>query len=382
LAHLIDVYPTMTQYIWQKPNWHAFSWDEKICLALISQARLKQGKLIQKVQALIDDDAQLAEAIVFEQEALTTAQIEGEKYNPKSVRSSVYRRLGLDYAGLPETDRHIDGLVEVLFDAVINFSQPLNKKRLFGWHAALFPTGYSGLSKIQVGKYRTDHEGPMQVVSGPIGKRKIHFQAPPAKKLLKEMTKFFNWWSESEGSMDGIIRAGIAHFYFVTLHPFEDGNGRLARALTDMALAQDDKLTRRYYSLSNEIVSQKKNYYSTLEQSQRGANDITNWLVWFINCFTSAIDNSETLLVNIFSKAEFWQKNQKINISSRQKKVMNKLLDVGKGQFQGGLTTRKYMSLTKVSRRTAVREMQDLVDKKLLTQNKSKGRNVSYEVKW
>jgi len=320
----------MNQYIWQLPKWNVFSWDEKKLLPLLVGVRSKQKQLVEKVQGLMDEGLKKAEAIIFEKETLKTAQIEGEKYDPRSVRSSIHRRLGLDYAGLPRTERHVDGLVNVLFDATLEHDKLLTKKRLFSWHAALFPTGYSGLTKIRVGEFRTDTGGPMQVVSGPAGKEKIHYQAPEAVKVPKEMATFLDWWKKSKGTLDGILRAGVAHFYFVTIHPFDDGNGRIGRALTDMALAQDDKLSKRYYSLSNEIVSQKKQYYDILEQSQKGDIDITNWLIWFVRCFSDALDTSDSLLKDIFFKTEFWAKHDSKEINSRQKKVMNRLLDAGK----------------------------------------------------
>ena len=367
-------------YIWQQHNWHNFFWDERVLLPLLSAVRLKQGKLIQQVQTLLDDDRIQAEAVIVAEETLKTAQIEGERYDPQSVRSSVYRHLGLDYSGLPRADRHIDGLVDVLFDATLHFTKPLTKQRLFGWHAALFPTGYSGLYKIETGTFRTDEKGPMQVVSGPAGKETVHYIAPEAQKLPEEMAIFFQWWKESNGTIDGLLRAGIAHFYFVTLHPFDDGNGRIARALTDMALAQDDKLAKRYYSLSREIVKQRKQYYAILEQSQKGDSNITDWLAWFITCFSGALESSEKLLATIFFKTTFWRNHAAVAINSRQRKVLNKLLDTGKDNFIGGLTTRKYMSMTKVSRATAIREINDLVKKSLIVQSEGKGRNVSYRI--
>lgn len=372
----------MTKYIWQYPNWQEFSWDEKKLLPLVAQARLKQGKLIRKMQNLMKADFKKAEAIIFEQETLKTAQIEGERYNPESVRSSIHRRLGLDYAGLPRTERHIDGLVAVLFDATLKHDQPLTGDRLFSWQAALFPTGFSGLTKIETGKYRADAQGPMQVVSGPIGKEKVHFQAPPASRVPEEMAAYFNWWRESQAAVDGILRAGIAHFYFVTLHPFADGNGRLARVLTDMALAQDDQLARRYYSLSSEIVKRRKQYYEVLEAAQKGGRSITDWLVWFIACFSDALDSAETLLKDVFLKTEFWRRFRSVAINSRQKKVLNRLLDAGRDKFMGGLTTRKYIGIAGASRRTAIREIQNLLSSGMLRQNKGKGRSVSYDIEW
>ncbi|MBU1085823.1 Fic family protein [Patescibacteria group bacterium] len=372
----------MNKYIWQLPNWSQFSWDKKILNPLIANTKIKQEKLLQKIQNLMDDDLKKAQAIIFEKETLKTAQIEGEKYNPESVKSSINKRLGLESVGLPKTERHIDGLVEVLFDATQKHDKDLTKERLFKWHAALFPTGYSGLSKIDVGKFRSDKEGSMKVVSGVMGLEKIHYQAPPATNISKEIEFFLNWWKASELKLDNTIRAGISHLYFVTIHPFDNGNGRIARVITDMALSQNDKLFKRYYSLSNEILNQRKSYYEILEQSQKGNKDITNWLVWFANCFSKSLDHSDVLLKDIFAKTKFWKKHSNKDINEKQKKVINKLLDAGKGNFDGNLTSRKYMSITSASKRTAVREIQDLLLKKMLIQNEEKGRNINYDINW
>lgn len=371
----------MTDYIWELKNWPKFKWDETILLPSLSAARLRQGKLIQKISGLLELDSKQAEACIFEIEALKTTQIEGEKYNPELVRSSIHRRLGLDYAGLPPTERHIDGLIEVLFDATRHFDKILTVQRLCGWQAALFPTGYSGLQKIAAGKFRNDINGPMEVVSGSIGRERVHYQAPPADKISHEIKLFLSWWN-NQSSLDGIIRAGIAHFYFVTIHPFDDGNGRIARALTDMVITQDDKLNKRYYSLSTEILKDKQTYYKILEESQKGDLDITRWLTWFIDCFSAALISSEKLLENIFNKADFWRIHQMIEINARQKKVINKMLDVGEDNFMGGLTTKKYMGMTGMSRITSIREINDLLLKNILIQNDGKGRNVNYSIKW
>ena len=259
----------MSHYIWQLPDWPKFKWDEKVLLKELGTARLKQGHLTQKIQSLLESDMTHAQALILEEETLKTAQIEGEQYNPASVRSSIHKRLGLDYAGLPRTERHIDGLVAVLLDATHNFHIPLTRQKLLGWHASLFPTGYSGMTKIRVGQFRDDANGPMQVVSGPIGREKLHYQAPPVTDLEHQFEMFLRWWQTSQSKLDGIIRAGIIHLYFVTLHPFDDGNGRISRALADMALAQDDKLATRYCSLSREILCEKKGYYQVLEKVQK-----------------------------------------------------------------------------------------------------------------
>lgn len=372
----------MNNYIWELKSWPNFKWDEAKLLPGLSEARLRQGKLIEKVLGLLEFDSKQAEAYIFEAETLKTTQIEGQKYNPESIRSSIHRRLGLDYAGLPKTERHVDGLVEVLFDATRYSNESLTVKRLCSWQAALFPTGYSGLQKIVVGKFRNDEIGPMEVVSGTIGREKVHYQAPPADRISNEIKLFLRWWNNQSLGLDGIIRAGIAHLYFVTIHPFDDGNGRIARALTDMIIAQDDKLSKRYYSLSTEILKEKESYYKILEESQKGDLDITEWLIWFIDCFSKALVNSEKLLENIFNKADFWRKNQMLEINTRQRKVINKMLDVGKNNFIGGLTTKKYMGITGMSRITSIREINDLLFKNVLVQNEGKGRNVNYSIKW
>jgi Fic family protein len=370
----------MKKYIWQQKNWPKFTWDESVLLPLVSEARLKQGQLTQQLTDLIDAEQKKAEAIIFETETITTASIEGEKYDPKSVRSSINRRLGLEYAGLPKTQRHIDGLVEVIFDATQNYDHPLDKSRLCSWHASSFPTGYSGLNQIRAGKYRNDKKGPMQVISGPIGTETIHYTAPPATTINSEMKQFLTWWQASIDDIDGILRAGIAHFHFITIHPFDDGNGRIARAITDMALAQDDESGIRYYSMSAEIVNRKREYYQILENSQQSTLDISPWLEWFITTFSSTLDNSKKLLANILSKAAYWRQNSQSGLNQRQVKVINKMLDVGKGNFKGGLTTKKYMNIAKVSRRTAIRDIKELIDQGMIEKNQGKGRNVNYDL--
>ncbi len=372
----------MSQYIWSNPQWPKFNWDEALILKKLAEVRFKQGQLITRMRNLNTIDSVAAQAEILVAETIQTAQIEGEKYDPVIVRSSVNRQLGIAYAGLPQPSRNVAGLVEVLLDATTQFDQKLTVPRLQSWQAALFPTGYSGLHQIKVGGLRDDQLGPMQVVSGPIGKEQVHYEAPPALQLTQEMAQFLAWWDESEHNLEGVIRAGVAHFYFITLHPFEDGNGRLARALTDMALAQDDGLNRRYYSLSDQIVKTKASYYAILERTQKGDLSITDWLLWFLDCFDRALQHSEKLLEKVWSKAAFWQKHQQLQLNMHQSKVLNILLDAGRGGFQGGLTTRKYVSFTKTSRATAYREIVDLLEKNILKANEGKGRSVSYDLKW
>lgn len=371
----------MSQYIWQNRNWKQFNWDDQKILPIISKLRLRQGKLINKIQFLRQNETIFAQSEILITETIKTAQIEGEIYDLASVRSSVHRRLGLSDVGISGLKRDVDGLVQVLLDATTNYQQKLNVKKLKAWHAAMFPTGYSGLKKIRVGKFRDDLLGPMQVVFGAIGREKVHYQAPSANNLTQEMNDFLAWWQASSKQIDGIIRAAIAHFYFVTIHPFEDGNGRLTRVLTDMALAADDQLPIRYYSLSDQILKDKKRYYQILEQTQKSdTSNITEWLIWFADCFDQSLRNANNLLQNVFAKARFWHEHRDVELNSRQKKVINKLLDVGAGNFQGGLTTRKYVHLTKISRATAYREITDLVVKKILHPNEDEGRSTSYDL--
>ena len=368
------------QYIWQNKNWTDFSWHSDRILPLLGKARHIQGKIFFRMKSLGFNLTQEAQAEILTEEAVKTAAIEGEILNRDSVRSSVARRLGLPQAGLPPVERHVDGLVEILLDATRNYEKPLTGKRLKSWQAALFPTGYSGLHKIRAGAWRS---GDIQVVSGPVGREQVHFQAPPSARIDKEMKKFFLWWEKSRGNTEGFLRAGIAHFWFVTIHPFEDGNGRITRVLTDAALAQDEKLAVRYYSFSSQIMEERNVYYDILENSQKSGNDITSWLEWFLESLIRAMEKSEDLIADVLAKAEFWQRNSQLTISERQRKVINRLLAAGVGNFQGGLTTRKYVSLTKTSRATAFREISDLVEKKILIQDpKSKGRNVSYDLNW
>lgn len=366
-------------YIWQSAHWPAFTWDNSRLVSPLGECRLKQGIFLAKISSLgMPYERQAHTDILFE-EAMTTSAIEGEKLNPASVRSSIARKLGLPSAGLP-IDRSVDGLIDVLLDASRNHDEPLAKKRLFSWHAALFPTGYSGLHKIRVAKWRGPE--PMRVVSGRIGKEIIHYEAMPHDRVEEEMRLFIQWWQKSIGSMDGIIRAAIAHFWFVTIHPFEDGNGRIARALTDMALAQDDRQSQRYYSLSSQMSAERESYYEILEKSQKGDVDITPWIIWFLGCFSRGIETSEKLMSLVLDKAMFWYRHAQTGLSERQRKVINKLLDAGKGGFEGGLTNRKYASITKVSRATATRELQYLLDIDILKRNPGKGRSVSYDLVW
>lgn len=368
-------------YIWQSKNWPKLGWESEPLLPLISKARLAQGKLLTKVASLGFKLGREAQADILTEEAVKTSEIEGERLNRESVRSSVAKHLGLPAAGLHPANRSVDGLVEVLLDATKNYEKPLTAARLKRWQAALFPTGYSGLRKIRTGDWR-GREHAMQVVSGALGREKVHYEAPPGKKVAKEMKQFISWWKVSLKNEDGLLRSGLAHFYFVTIHPFEDGNGRMARALTDMALAQDEKFSTRYYSLSSQIMEERDDYYAVLETSQKEDGDVTAWLTWYLGCYARAVEKAEKLIARVLAKADFWHRHQQTEINERQRKVLNRLLDVGKGGFEGGLTTRKYVSMAKVSRATAFREISDLVEKGVLRQNPAKGRSASYDLNW
>lgn len=371
----------MKKWIWQKEDWPRFTWLADTLLPLISKARLLQGNLLAKVNGIGFELSNEASALVLTEEAMKTSEIEGEVLNRDSVRSSVAKHLGLSTIGLPEPARAVDGLIDVLVDATRNYSKPLTAERLKSWQAALFPTGYSGLFRIQIGEWRTSTD-PMQVVSGGIAQERVHFEAVPSLSLEKEMEQFLAWWELSNSQEDGLVRAGVAHFYFVTIHPFEDGNGRIARALTDMALAQDEQLPSRFYSLSSQIMKERKEYYAVLERCQKGSLDITPWLSWFLNCYTRALLGAIKLVGKVLVKSTFWQHFGHISLNERQRKVVNLLLDAGERGFEGGLTTRKYVSIAKTSRATAFREIDDLVKKGLLVQNPAKGRSTSYDLNW
>ncbi len=365
-------------YIWELKEWTEFKWQSDEIINLLGKARLTQGKLISKVKGLGFEYNQKARAEILTEETIKTAAIEGMRFDKEAVRSSVARKLGLPSAGLKPPDRSAEGLIDMLLDATEKYANPLTTERIKSWQAALFPAGYSGLRKIEVGKWRSRE--PMQVVSGPASKETVHYEAPPAKRISHEMKQFLKWWKDERKSLDGLLRAGIAHIYFVSIHPFEDGNGRIARALTDMALAQDEKTAQRYYSISSRIMSGRNAYYDVLEKSQKASMDITNWLKWFLDSFIRAIEESELSIANILQKSLFWQMHAQTEFNKNQKKVINRLLDAGQGGFKGGLSTRKYVGMTRVSRATAYRDITDLVKKKVLKQNKARGRGVSYEL--
>lgn len=371
---------TPLTWIWQQSEWPHFRWEEGRLLPALSRARLAQGKVLGAARLLDASLSLEAIAAILVEDGLTTSAIEGERLDLDSVRSSVARHLGLPTAGLPSPPRAVDGLIEVLLDATMQYDQPLVADRLFGWQAALFPTGRSGLHAVLTGSLRGTE--PMQVVSGGIGHEKIHFVAPPRTGLAMELDRFLAWFNTMPDDVDGLVRAGIAHLWFVTLHPFEDGNGRLARAITDMALSQDERQPMRFFSLSAQILRERDRYYAILERTQRGGLDVTDWLLWFLAQVEAAANAAEQTVAITLSKARFWLKHQSTHINERQRKVLNRLLDAGSDGFIGGINTRKYMSLTKTSRATAYRELADLVEKGCLRPSGGGGRSSGYSVVW
>lgn len=361
------------EYIWQKKSWPSFFWDSDKILPSLAYARKRQGG----IQARSDFFELKEQSELILDEAFTTSEIEGETLDRSAVRSSIARRLGLPTAGLPDADRRSDGLVEMLMDATGNFHKPLTLHRLWGWQAGLFPTGYSGIAKLKTGGFRTG-EQPMRILSGSMGKEKIHFEAPPAGSVEKEIDIFLDWWSSPPAGLDGLIRAGIAHFWFVTIHPFEDGNGRVARALTDMAIAQDENSRKRLYSLSSAIVQDRKKYYALLESEQKGDGDLTDWLDWFFRTFSASIDYSTGMIEKALFLQKFYRETEEIELNVRQRKVLKKLLDIYPEDFTGGLTNRKYTVITKTSTETAKRDLKDLVTKGILHYGDAGGRSTYY----
>ena len=371
------------QYIWQWPSWPEFRWDNSALIKSLGACRFQQGSLLTQMRELGFEARQQARAEVLIEEALKTSEIEGEHLDANAVRSSVARRLGLPTAGLPSTkNQQADGVVQILLDATLNYEQELTAERLFGWHAALFPTGYSGLHRIWVASWRDDHDGPMRVVSGSIGREKIHYEALPAERLDSEMNRFFRWWGESRKELDGLLRASVGSLWFVAVHPFEDGNGRIARTLTEMALAQDESLSTRYYSLSSQIMAEREAYYEVLEHTNKGDSNITDWMKWFLECMSRAILSSNELLSNVMLKARFWKRYAQTELKERQCKVLNRLVEAGPGRFEGGLTNRKYAGMANVSKATAQRELADLIRKGILRPNPGGGRSTSYDLCW
>lgn len=366
----------MSAFIYQLANWPNFTWKTEELVKLLSEARNLQGRLFGKMESLGFDLRNEALLETLTLDVLKSSEIEGEFLNPDQVRSSIARRLGMEIAGSVESDRNVDGVVEMMLDATQNCFKPLPADRLFDWHAALFPTGRNGMYKITVADWRKDATGPMQVVSGAMGKERVHFQAPDSMIIEKEMQRFLNWFNDNN-DIDLVIKAAIAHLWFVTIHPFEDGNGRITRALTDMLLAQSDRSNQRFYSMSAQIRKERKQYYEILEKTQKGTLDITEWIKWFLGCLINALKSTDTVLTRVLHKANFWQKHSKTIINERQKELLNKLLD----GFEGKLTSSKWAKIAKCSKDSAIRDINDLINKDILQKEAAGGRSTNYEIK-
>ena len=366
--------PTRTpRYLWQLPDWPHLSFDVAALATPLAQVHRAQGMLAGRMAELGLPQRDQATLQVLTQEVITTSAIEGELLDLDAVRSSVARKLGLDIGALAPSDRHVDGVVDVVLDATRHFDQPLTPERLFGWHAALFPTGYSGRMRITVAAWRTDASGPMQVVTGPVERQKVHFEAPPAATLPAQTQAFFDWF-EAAPAGDAIIKAGLAHLWLVTLHPFDDGNGRLSRAVGDMALARAEGTHQRFYSFSAQIQRERKDYYDQLEATQKGPLDVTPWLHWFLGCLLRAVQGADATLAGVLDKAQFWQRWAGTPMNARQTLVLNRVLD----GMEGKLTNAKWAAMAKCSPDTALRDINDLLAQGVLARLEGGGRNTAY----
>lgn len=365
----------LATYIHEQPGWPEFSWDHRAVAAALAAVRHKQGRLLGKMENLGFELRSEASLVVLTSEVVKSSAIEGETLDPNEVRSSIARRLGLDAAGLPKAGRNVEGVVELMLDATRNFAAALTDQRLFAWHASLFPTGRNGMGRITVGAWRVTEDDPMQVVSGPMGRENVHFEAPEASRVAAEMQRFLEWFNTSM-SVDPVLKAGVAHFWFVTIHPFADGNGRIARAIADMALARADGTPDRFYSMSAQIELERKDYYQKLEAAQRGDVNITHWLAWFLGCLDRALDAADQTLVAVFRKARIWNAINRQPVNDRQRKVINRMLD----GFEGFLSSSKYAKLAKCSPDTALRDLHELHERGILVRNPGRGRSTSYRL--
>ncbi len=365
----------MSFYIYQQTKWPQFYWENDNFMASLSTVRNMQGKLLGKMESIgfaLKSEAFLQTLTL---DVLKSSEIEGEILEPDQVRSSIARHLAMDVAGLVSSDKNVDGVVEMLLDATQNYEEPLTKERLFNWHCSLFPTGRNGMSKLIVGNWRDDYHGAMQVVSGSMSKERVHFQAPDADKIDSEMAVFFQWFN-NENKLEPVLKAALAHFWFVTIHPFDDGNGRIARAITDMLLARADGSSQRFYSMSAQIKTERKEYYTILEISQKSNLDITSWIDWFLNCLTNSLNETNFILAKVLHKHFFWMENSTLSLNDRQKSMINKLLD----GFEGKLTSSKWAKINKCSADTALRDIQDLINKEILRKELAGGRSTNYEL--
>ncbi|OGG99123.1 MAG: cell filamentation protein Fic [Candidatus Lambdaproteobacteria bacterium RIFOXYD1_FULL_56_27] len=363
------------RYIHEQKAWPRFRWELDKVGQRLAETRHRQGRLIGRMAALGFDLRAEATLRSLTEEVLKSSEIEGQVLDQEQVRSSLARRLGMEIGALKAADRHVEGVVEMLLDATQRFEAPLTAQRLFDWQAALFPTGRSGMTQIRVGEWRDDGKGPMQVVSGPFGREKVHFEAPAADRLESEMSAFLNWFNQGP-PLDGVLKAAIAHLWFVTLHPFDDGNGRIARAITDLLLARSEGSPQRFYSMSAQIVKERNGYYHILEATQKGDLEITGWLLWFFDCLEGAFAGMETVLALVLRKAEFWIRFGAESFNDRQRKVLNRLLD----GFEGKLTSSKWATLAKCSQDTAARDLKDLILRGVLEKGPGGGRSTSYRL--
>jgi Fic family protein len=368
----VRILPT---YIHERREWPSFRWDERRIAQRLAPLRHRQGRMIGRMEALgfpLRSEAVLA---TLTEDVIKSSEIEGEALDRDQVRSSIIRRLGLDIGALAPSDRNVDGVVEMMLDATQHFAAPLTDERLFAWHAALFPTARSGMAKIIAGNWRDDSRGPMQVVSGPIGKQRVHFEAPTASRLGAEMSAFLQWFN-ADDTLDPVLKAALAHLWFVTIHPFDDGNGRIARAIADMALARSEASPQRFYSMSSQIRAERKAYYDMLEVTQKADLDINAWLDWFLACLDRAIEGAEATLANVLRKARFWEAMKAQPLNQRQHAMLNRLLD----GFEGRLTSSKWAALTKSSQDTALRDISELVARGILVRDPGAGRSTSYSL--
>lgn len=361
-------------YIHENSEWPRFTWNEKDIFNLLLKVKHSQGLLYGKMSALGFELQNEANYLALTENIIKTSEIEGEILSKDEVRSSIANRLGINLSKHKTPGRNVQGIVDLILDATQNYKAHLTEERLFGWHASLFPTGYSGIHKITVASFRKDKEGRMQVISG-FGQEKIHFVAPTADRVPDEMNKLLKWINEDD--MDLVLKAGIAHLWFVTIHPFDDGNGRLTRAITDMLLSKSENSELKFYSMSNEIMKDRKKYYDVLEKTQKGSLDITEWLSWFLNCLLNAFQNVEEVSENVLFKAKFWEQHKQHSFNERQKKVLYKLIE----GFEGKLTSSKWAKLTKCSQDTAHRDILDLIEKEILTKDQAGGRSTSYSLR-
>ena len=366
--------PDVTQFLAViSSDWPRFHWDHERLTAPLATARHQQGRLIGQIEALGFAIREEAVVRTLTDDVVKSSEIEGETLDADQVRSSVARQLGLDMGGLPPADRNVEGIVEMMLDATQRYEQPLTIERLFAWHASLFPTGRSGMHRIVVGAWRDDRTSPMQVVSGPVGREQVHFEAPPASRLDSDVRAFIDWFNGDQPA-DAVLKAALAHLWFVTIHPFDDGNGRLARAIADMCLARSEGSAHRVYSMSAQIRQERDDYYRILEQTQSATMDVTAWLEWFLGCMTRAIDCAHEALAGVIAKSRYWERLRSVPLNERQRLVINRLLD----GFKGTLTTSKWATLTKTSQDSALRDIQQLVDRGILVRNPGGGRSTSY----